>query len=250
MDGKRKLTGRWLAGMMLAVGTMASEAFGQAAAAVPAATQQAMTWQQVLKSGGWPMVVLGAVSVLLGTFVIYFFVILRQSQIAPPALHRVVIESVRGDALDEARKACEYRPCPLASVGLVAVDYARDTPDLNPVLLRDVIEGEGSRQAEGFMGPTQYLLDIAVVAPMIGLLGTVFGMMKAFSALAFDAAKAKPVYLAAGVSQALVTTAFGLLVGIAAMAFYAYFRRQAARMASSLEAAATEIMMALLSRRP
>ena len=84
---------------------------------------------------------------------------------------------------------------------------------------------------------------------MIGLLGTVFGMLRAFGSVARDIASAKPVVLAEGVSQALVTTAFGLIVGIPAMMFYAYFRRRAAKQISHLEAASTDILTALMSKR-
>jgi len=84
---------------------------------------------------------------------------------------------------------------------------------------------------------------------MVGLLGTVFGMLRAFSAVALDIAKARPMVLAGGVSQALVTTAFGLIVGIPAMVFYAYFRRRASNLVSHLEAASTDVLTALLSKR-
>jgi biopolymer transport protein ExbB len=92
-------------------------------------------------------------------------------------------------------------------------------------------------------------MDVAVVTPMVGLLGTVFGMMKAFNVVAFDLAKAKPMLLAAGVAEALITTAAGLLVGIPAMMFYAYFRGRAAKMVSQLESASSEVLNALLRAR-
>jgi biopolymer transport protein ExbB len=132
-------------------------------------------------------------------------------------------------------------------VAISAIDYARDVPGTDPVLLKDVVEGEGTRQAEVIQGQTQFLLDIAAIAPMVGLLGTVFGMLRAFSSVALDLASAKPVNLAAGVSQALITTAFGLIIGIPAMAFYAYFRRRAARLVSRLELAGADVLTALLS---
>jgi len=92
------------------------------------------------------------------------------------------------------------------------------------------------------------LQDIAVISPMVGLLGTVFGMLRAFSSVALNEAAAKPVVLAQGVSQALITTAFGLIVGIPAMMFYAYFRRKAAKQVSHLESAAAEVLTALLGK--
>jgi biopolymer transport protein ExbB len=129
------------------------------------------------------------------------------------------------------------------------MDYLRSVPGTDPTLLKDVVVGEGSRQAERIQGQTTLLLDIAAVAPMVGLLGTVFGMLKAFGSIAHDLASAKPVVLASGLTQAMVTTAFGLMVGIPAMMFYAYFRRRASRQISVLEAASTEVMAAMLTKQ-
>jgi len=212
-------------------------------------TGTALSWQEILANGGWLMYVLAAMSVLTLAFVVYFFAVLRTGQIAPRTLHDLLVDTIRNGSIDDARQACEYRPCPLSAVSLAALNYIRNMPQTDGSMLKDVTEGEGSRQAEAIQGQTQYLLDIAVVAPMVGLLGTVFGMLKAFSAVALDIAQAKPVVLAAGVSQALITTAFGLIVGIPAMMFYAYFRRRSSTMVSQLEAASADVLTALLSKR-
>jgi biopolymer transport protein ExbB len=181
--------------------------------------------------------------------VAYFFAVLRPSQIAPPVLVRELREKIRAGALDDARRAAEYRSCPLSSVAIVALTYVREAAEPDPMLLKDVVEGEGVRQAEAIQGQTQYLLDVAVVAPMVGLLGTVIGMYVAFGAVASDIASARPVVLAQGVQLALITTVFGLIVAIPAMAFYAYFRRRASKLVSYLESVSTDILTALLSRR-
>lgn len=229
----------------------AGSALAQAPELLPGAAplgEEGMSWQWIMESGGWLMYVLGLMSVVTVTLVIYFFVVLRGAQIAPRELQRELVHRIRTGTLEEARKTCEYQPCPLSAVTLAAVDHFRSVPHRNPSLLKDIMEGEGSRQAESMLGQTQYLLDIAVVSPMIGLLGTVFGMLRAFSSVALDIAAAKPVALAHGVSQALVTTAFGLIVGIPAMLFYAYFRRRASKQVAALEAASADVLTALLSR--
>lgn len=213
------------------------------------AVKRKMSIRQIIKSGGWLMYVLSGMSVLAVAFVIYFLVVLSEGQIAPRPLRRELVEKIRAGDLDDARRICEYHSCPLSSVALAALDYRRHVAEAEPGMVRDVIEGEGGRQAESIMGQTQYLLDIAVISPMVGLLGTVFGMLKAFSTVATDIASAKPVALAAGVSQALVTTAYGLIVGIPAMTFYAYFRRRASKLVSLLESASTDVLTAMLSRR-
>ena len=67
-------------------------------------------------------------------------------------------------------------------------------------------------------------MDVGVLAPMLGLFGTVVGILSAFGHIAQQASPMRTMLLAGGVSQALVSTASGLIVGITAMAFYAYFR--------------------------
>jgi biopolymer transport protein ExbB len=115
-------------------------------------------------------------------------------------------------------------------------------------MLKEMIEDEGSRQAIAVQGQSQYLMDVAVIAPMVGLLGTVFGMIKAFNVVSLDLAKAKPMLLAAGVAEALITTAAGLIIGIPAMAFYAYFRGRSTRLVSRLESVSTEVLTLLLRK--
>ena len=101
---------------------------------------------------------------------------------------------------------------------------------------------EGGRLADRAMSAVDWLADIAAVAPLVGLLGTVLGMFRAFGGIASDvAAGAKPVVLAQGVSQAIVTTIFGLAVAIPSLVMYAFFRRRAARRIAELEAAFDEV---------
>jgi len=237
-----------VASLFLPVPALAQAEMGEVVAADDAAAQQTMDWKEIIQNGGKLMYVLAGLSVLTITFVLYFFTVLRVGQVTPKRLHRELVEKIRAGAMDDARRACEYKACPLSAVALSAINYVTDVPDAKAMLVHDVVEGEGARQAEAIQGQTQYLIDIAAVAPMVGLLGTVFGMLRAFSSVALDLASAKPVNLAAGVSQALVTTAFGLIVGIVAMIFYAYFRRRATKMVATLEIAATDVLTALLSK--
>jgi biopolymer transport protein ExbB len=95
---------------------------------------------------------------------------------------------------------------------------------------------EGARIAERMMSAVDWLADLAAIAPLVGLLGTVLGMFKAFGGIASDvAAGAKPVVLAQGVSQAIVTTIFGLAIAIPCLFAHAFFRRRAARRIAEIE---------------
>ena len=98
---------------------------------------------------------------------------------------------------------------------------------------------EGGRIADAMMSSVDWLADIAAIAPLVGLLGTVLGMFQAFGGIASDvSAGAKPVVLAQGVSQAIVTTIFGLVVAIPSLAAYAIFRRRAQKRIAEIEAQA------------
>ena len=96
---------------------------------------------------------------------------------------------------------------------------------------------EGGRIADALMSSVDWLADIAAIAPLVGLLGTVLGMFQAFGGIASDvSAGAKPVVLAQGVSQAIVTTIFGLAVAIPSLVAYAFFRRRAQKRIGEIEA--------------
>jgi len=104
-------------------------------------------------------------------------------------------------------------------------------------------EAEGRRIAARLYAAVDWLADIAAIAPLVGLLGTVLGMFRAFGGIAADvSAGAKPVVLAQGVSQAIVTTIFGLAVAIPCLVAYAFFRRRAQRRVGELEAAVEDIL--------
>ena len=95
---------------------------------------------------------------------------------------------------------------------------------------------EGGRIADAMMSAVDWLADIAAIAPLVGLLGTVLGLFRAFGGIASDvAAGAKPVVLAQGVSQAIVTTIFGLAVAIPSLVAHAFFRRRAQRRIGEIE---------------
>ncbi|MBN1669413.1 MAG: MotA/TolQ/ExbB proton channel family protein [Kiritimatiellae bacterium] len=234
----------------LCIGTLsAQEPVGPMSAGEAPGPQQ-MSLLEIVEAGGRLMYMLGAMSVLALAFVIFFFMTLRSGQIAPRGLKEELISKMRGRQFEEVRMVCGFRPCPLSAVTLAAVDYAESVPRVETPVLKDIVEGEGARQASLIQGRTQYLLDIAVISPMVGLLGTVLGMLRAFNTVALDLAKVKPMYLAQGVSQALITTAAGLMVGIPAMVFYAYFRGRASRLVAYLETAAIEVLTSLMSREP
>ena len=96
--------------------------------------------------------------------------------------------------------------------------------------------GEGARIAERVHSSVDWLADIAAIAPLVGLLGTVLGIFEAFSLVNSDLNQVdKAAKLTQGVSKAVVTTIFGLVVAIPSLVAHAWFRRRAARLVAKME---------------
>ena len=242
---------RVLAGLALGAG-LAGAALAQApgaAADAAHAERLTLTMGELFHKGGWTMYPLVFTSILALAFILYFFVVLRSEQIIPRFFRKEVLAKINDGDMEGVREVCNHHPNPLAEVTLCAVDFLEANPGMDMAMLKDAMQGEGERQALFIAGPTQYLLDIAVISPMLGLLGTVLGLMNAFQVVALDLTKAKPIMLAGGVSEVLINTAFGLIIGIPAMAFYGFFRSKAARLIAILEGASTEVLAALIRKR-
>ena len=230
--------------------TLAAEAAVQAAA--PAgATSYGMSWGEAWHYGGFIMWILLALPIVMVALVIYFLCVFRPGAVAPRRLQADIRNYIVEGDEGAARRLCEDRPCAFSSVALAALDCIRATQGAEDLqLLRDIVESEGARQADSMLSQAQLLLDLSAIAPMLGLLGTTLGMLKAFGAVAQDVmVAAKPVILAQGVSQAIITTIFGLVVAIPCMAAYAYFRRRASKLVGQLELASAEIVTAVAARR-
>jgi biopolymer transport protein ExbB len=136
----------------------------------------------------------------------------------------------------------------LASIMGRVLDFSLRHPQATFTEIREIAQTEGTRIATLLQQRITWLSDIATLAPMLGLLGTVFGMIRSFNVMANDVAATRPMLLASGVAQALVATAAGLVVGIAAMGTYALFKSRVHRMIAELEAA-TEELVAMLPKR-
>jgi len=134
----------------------------------------------------------------------------------------------------------------IARVVQKMLDFTTKNPHADFQQIREIAETEGTRVAASLNNRVIYLADIGMIAPLLGLLGTVFGIIHSFGALGADVGSARYVALSRGISEALVNTAAGLAIGIPAMIFYAFFRGRAQKLISELEAATTHVL-ALLS---
>ena len=134
----------------------------------------------------------------------------------------------------------------IARVVQKVLDFTTKNPNADFQQVREIAETEGTRVASSLNNRVTYLADIGMIAPLLGLLGTVLGIIRSFGALGADLGTARYVLLSKGISEALVNTCAGLAIGIPAMMFYAFFRGRSQRLISDLESAVTHVL-ALLS---
>ena len=207
-----------------------------------------LTLAQVIRMGGWLMYLLAALSVLGVALIVYYALVLRLRNIAPPAQALRLRELLKERRGRDARDLCAREPTALAAITAAGLDFRKENPAAPPGMLKEILESEGARQAGRMQNMIHYLLDLSAIAPMVGLLGTVIGMLRAFNSVAFDLAKARPMELAAGVGQALITTIAGLIVAIPAMMAYAWFRGRVIKLTGRMEGAATDLMAILENR--
>jgi len=226
----------------MAVMTPVAASAQGAAAPVPADTS---LWQ-VLVSGGPVMIPLGFLSVAaVALIVIYLFTLRRGAIVTKRYMTAADALLRKRDYLGLLAISNRHREA-VAQIMQRTLDFITQHPEATLAEAREIAETEGTRQAAALNQRITYLADIGAIAPMLGLFGTVLGMIKSFSVVASDIVASRPIMLAEGVSEALVTTAAGLVIGIPAMAAYAFFRGRVQSLIAELEAASTRLM-ALLS---
>ena len=232
----------WMGTGFLALAGAAAAWAGNGEAA-PAA--EMLTLAELMRMGGWLMYVLAALSVLGLALIVYYVLVLRTRAVAPAAQALRLRELLKERRGREAREFCAQQPTALAAVAAAGLDFLKENPGAKPGMLKEIMESEGARQSGRMQNMIHYLLDLSSVAPMVGLLGTVIGMLKAFNTVAFDLAKARPMELAGGVAQALITTIAGLIVAIPAMMAYSWFRGRVIKLTGRLEEASTDLLAIL-----
>ena len=180
---------------------------------------EAVTMLQFLAQGGYAMWALGLASVCVVWFTTEGFVNLRPRKLAPPALVARLREAFHSGNYQEAWNICKTNKCFLSAVvaaGLERIGKGKDAVEF-------AIEETAIREGTVLRTNTTFLSVIGVVSPMIGLTGTVIGMIKAFHTLGENGIS-NPSQLAANIGEVLVATASGLIVAIPAFVFFYILR--------------------------
>jgi len=203
----------------------------------------------LLETGGIAMKVILVLSGVGVFLVLYFLLTLRGSVIYPRRFLREAEDAAEEGDAEALEAICQTNGSPAAKIIYAAAEHVVTNSNAEYMIVRDAIEDEGARQAALMWQRIQYLMDIAVVAPMVGLLGTVIGMLDSFAGMEAELGAVRPTTLAQGVSKALITTAGGLIVGIAATILYALFRGRVNKLIARLEQACNRILRQFISAR-
>jgi len=251
------LRSRWKAlfyrdSMKIVLTALASLALGatlmaQSTEPPPAAEfmKTANLWQ-IIQAGGPAMVPLGVLSVITVMLIIAFLFSLRRGSMVTNRYMQTADALIRKkDYLGLLAVSNRHNEA-IARVIQRTMDFLTKNPRATIAEIREIAQTEGMRHASALNQQVAYLADIGTIAPMVGLLGTVVGIVRSFGVIAIDAAATRPTMLAQGIGEALIATAAGLLIGIPAMAAYSYFRGRVHALISELEAASTQLL-ALLS---
>lgn len=220
---------------------MSPAAFAQAAADAGDAAQR-MSLNEVLEAGGWPLKVVILLSII-GLFLVVFFIFsFRTAVLVPKDFYREADQAAEDGDVPALEAACENDSSAAAKIIGAATEQMVTGERFDYMAVRDAVEDEGGRQATVLWQRLQYLMDVSVIAPMVGLLGTVLGMLDSFAGMKAELGAVRPATLSQGVAKALITTAGGLIVGIAAMILYAIFRGHVNRLIASMEESCSKIL--------
>jgi biopolymer transport protein ExbB len=175
---------------------------------------------EIIKSGGWMMLPIILCSITAMAIIAERFWSLRRNKIIPPELVTQVWKLSRDNKLNDVtlRQLKDSSPlgCILAA-GLANSHHGRK-------FMKECIEETGRKVVHDLERFLNTLGTIAAIGPLLGLLGTVFGMIDIFSSLMLHGS-GNPAALAGGISVALITTASGLTVAIPSLIFHRYFER-------------------------
>jgi biopolymer transport protein ExbB len=204
-----------------------------ASAAEPVRPQtQEITLGYLWNKGGWCMWPLALCSLVAVGLTIYNGMIVKSSRLLRPDVVDMVYTSIRQLDFKAAQQACIQTPCMIGNI--ISAGLNRIKGDrLNIESVEKGMEESAVEEFASYLQPINGLSIVATISPMIGLLGTVSGMIKGFHTMALGG-MGRPELLADSISEALITTLVGLVIGIPAMVSYFYFKNKYSGIASSV----------------
>ena len=188
---------------------------------------------------------LAGLSLAAGALIIDSVMNIRESRIIPKTLVSLVREAIEEGSLKKAAQRCRDVTGPYSNILLAGFEHVDDGYEA----AQEAIGIAADMESEKMLQRVNYLNVVGNLAPMLGLLGTVQGMILAFATLGTTSGAAKNALLAINISQALYTTAAGLVIAVPAIGAYFFFRNRAAKVILTMERLTMDVMKGLKSGR-
>lgn len=228
--------------LLLSLLWAASSALAQETAPAPDAKPVIATSNllQAMFDGGPLMWPIAGSSIVLLVFVLERLVMLRRARVVPKPFLQKFLEQLKGNQLgrESALELCDESGSPVARVFAAAVKkWGRPAVEVEQAVI-----DAGERVTYELRRYLRLFNGISSVAPLMGLLGTVLGMIASFNAITGASAMGKAELLAGGIGQALLTTAGGLFVAIPALMAYMFFQSRVEVLVMDIDAAAQQVV--------
>jgi len=195
---------------------------------------------QIIKAGGPVMVPIFGCSFVMLVFVFERAIALRRGRVIPkPFVKRFLHQLGEGQLdRDAALTLCDENGSAAAQVFAGAVrKWGKPAVEVEQAVL-----DAGERAANGLRKYVRVFNAVSTISPLLGLLGTVFGMIKAFNDISTSSAMGRPELLAGGISEALITTAAGLTIAIPALVCYLYFLSRVDQLITELDVLGQDVV--------
>jgi biopolymer transport protein ExbB len=199
---------------------------------------------EIVQAGGWLMWPIIGCSVMAVAIILERLWTLQEKRVLPASVTNHVWELIQQNQLDVKQIQEVHQSSPIGQVLAAGLAYRHASRDV----LKEVVEDTGRHvvhDLERYLSP---LGTIAAISPLLGLLGTVFGMIRSFTAITTEGV-ANPAVLAGGISEALVATAAGLLVAVPSLIAYRYLRGRVDGLVVKIEKESIRFIEALLHQQ-
>ncbi len=207
---------------LLVFGVMALGAQAQDVAATVADPEK-ITFLNLILQGGWAMIPLGLLSMAMFFFIVQNLISLREKTLLHKEMMPEFLDMMVAGKVLPALEHCRENPAMFTLVFGAGLERCVDD-EVDYAKVKESVEEASVEQMTQLMKPIDYLSIIGAIAPMLGLLGTVSGMIKAFHTMGTQG-MGRPELLAGNIGEALMTTATGLVIAIPAMLFFFYFKK-------------------------
>ena len=209
--------------------TLLSAAVVDPAPLIPAAEEK--SWLDNILAGGMMMIPLGLLSISAVGLIFYNFYALKRSNFINDDIIDQIKASMTQLDLQGAHQLCEANPTPITNIMRHGLEEVMEDPD--PATYEKALEAAAVKELAAPYVVINYISIIAAISPMTGLAGTVLGMVKAFNTIAAQG-MGKPELLAVNISEALITTLTGMVIGIPAMFFFFLFKNKYGTLVSEI----------------